>query len=52
MKKSMIAFVLVCTMLMSVLGMAAADGSYTPGTYTAEAKGMGGTVTVTVPLLL
>ena len=48
MKKSMIAFVLVCTMLMSVLGMAAADGSYTPGTYTAEAKGMGGTVTVTV----
>ena len=48
MKKSLIAFVLVCTMLMSVLGMAAADGSYTPGTYTAEAKGMGGTVTVTV----
>lgn len=48
MKKSLIAFVLVCTMLMSVLGMAAADGSYTPGTYTAEAKGMGGIVTVTV----
>ena len=40
MKKSLIAFVLVCTMLMSVLGMAAADGSYTPGTYTAEAKGI------------
>lgn len=48
MKKTLTAFVLVCAMLLSVVGMAAATGSYTPGTYTAEAKGMGGTVTVTV----
>ena len=48
MKKTLTAFVLVCAMLLSVVGMAAAAGSYTPGTYTAEAKGMGGTVTVTV----
>ena len=48
MKKSLIAFVLVCTMLMSVLGMAAADGSYTPGTYTGTAAGKNGDVKVEV----
>lgn len=48
MKKRILAFLLVCVMLMSVVGMAAAVGSYTPGTYTAEAAGMGGAVKVTV----
>jgi len=48
MKNRILAFLLVCTMLLSAAGMACAEGSYTPGSYTAQAAGMGGPVTVTV----
>lgn len=44
MKKILCILLIVCLFL----GTAAAEGSYTPGTYTATAPGMGGDVTVTI----
>ncbi|MGN1030949.1 MAG: FAD-dependent oxidoreductase, partial [Butyricicoccaceae bacterium] len=48
MMKRLVLLALACVMLMCCEGCVLAENAYTPGSYTAAAKGMGGDVNVTV----